>query len=192
MTEKGQDPPGPPEAAAGAPASPPPPPPPADVEQLAAERDRLNDQFLRAKAELANVLKRAEREREQAALRVRRDFVKALLPALDALELAIKHGAEGSPALLDGLKAARDALAKALASQGAERIPAEPGQGFDPDLHHVQGAVERAEVPDGTILEEIRPGYRVGKLVARHGEVMVSKRPGPQKSAPAEKAGPDA
>jgi len=31
--------------------------------------------------------------------------------------------------------------------------------------------------PDGTILEEIRPGYKVGGLVARHSEVLVSKRP---------------
>jgi molecular chaperone GrpE len=115
-----------------------------------------------------------------AAQSIKRDFVKALLPALDALNLAIKHaGAEGGP-LVEGVRAARDAFEKALAAEGAERIPA--AGTWDPDLHHPQAAVERAELPDGTILEEIRPGYKVGGLVARHGEVVVSRRPAEKKS----------
>jgi len=181
MTEPDQDQPGPPENSADGPAPPPPPPPPADIAQLAAERDRLNDQFLRAKAELANVLKRAERDRGLAALAIKRDFVAALLPAMDALDLAIRHGSAKAAALLEGVKAARDALSRALASQGAERIPAEGS--WDPDLHHVTAAVERADLPEGTILEEIRPGWRVGSLVARHGEVVVSRRPAEQPKA---------
>jgi len=146
-----------------------------ELARLAAERDRLNDQFLRAKAELSNYQKRAEREREMAALHFKRDFVRALLPALDALDLAIKHGSAQTAALVAGVQGARDALEQALVSEGAERIRASGT--WDPDLHHPQAIVERADVPDGTILEEVRAGYRVGALVARHGEVVVSRRP---------------
>jgi len=147
------------------------------VERLAAERDRLNDQFLRAKAELANYQKRAGRERELSALHFKRDFIRAMLPALDALDLALKH-AQADPAhLLEGVRSVRDALHQALNQEGFERIPAEAGAGYDPDLHRVAGVVERPELPDGTIVEELRPGYRVGSLVARHGEVLVSRRP---------------
>jgi molecular chaperone GrpE len=157
------------------------------VAKLEAELAKANEQNLRARAEFANYQKRAERDRALAAQAIKRDFVKALLPALDALNLAIQHsekkgsdplavkGSDPFSSLLDGVKAARDAFEKALQAQGAVRIPATGT--WDPDLHHPQAVVENAAVPNGTILEEVRPGYKVGNLVARHSEVLVSKRP---------------
>jgi len=148
-----------------------------DIEALKAERDRLQDQHLRARAELANYRKRAVRERVQAAAAAKRDLVAALLPALDALDLAVEHGEADPGSLLEGLKAARDVLQQALASQNVERIPAPAGSAYDPDLHQAQAVVESAEHPQGAIVEELRPGYRVGDLVARHSQVLVAKRP---------------
>lgn len=149
----------------------------AEIEALQAERDKLADQCLRARAETSNCLKRAERDRARAAALAKRDLVAALLPALDALELAIRHGQAELAGLRAGVEAARDALVQALAAQGVERIPAEPGRGYDPDLHHVQASVERADLAEGAIVEELRTGWRVGALVARHGEVVVARRP---------------
>jgi molecular chaperone GrpE len=143
--------------------------------RIEAELAKANDQHLRARAELANYQKRVERDRLLASQGAKRDFIRALLPALDALNLAIKHAGPEAGALIEGVKAARDAFEKALASQGAERI-ASTGT-WNPDLHQPQAAVEHADLPEGTIIEEIRPGYKVGGLVARHGEVVVSKRP---------------
>jgi len=158
-----------------------------EMEELRAERDRLQDLHLRARAELENFRKRAARERLQAAAAAKRDLVAALLPALDALELAVRHGEEDpdAGALLEGVRAARDSIARALAAQGVERIRAEGG--YDPDLHEARAVAETAELPDGHIVEELRPGYRVGGLVARHSEVVVAKRPAekPSEEAPA-------
>ncbi|HOX06487.1 MAG TPA: nucleotide exchange factor GrpE [Planctomycetota bacterium] len=155
--------------------------------KLQAELARANELHLRTRAEFANYQKRAERDRTLSSQGIKRDFIKALLPAFDALNLAIRHAEEAAARksealaakepdpLVEGVRAARDAFEKALAAQGAERI-ANTGT-WDPDLHHPQAVVPNAELPDGTILEEIRPGYKVAGLVARHSEVVVSKRP---------------
>lgn len=160
----------------------------AERDRLRSERDRKHELHLRARADLENLRKRAARERPQAAAAAKRDLVAALLPALDALDLAVKHGQQGSEpgALLKGLKAARDAIQGALAAQGVERIPADGS--YDPELHQADAVVETAEFPDGSIVEELRPGYRVGGLVARHSSVLVAKRPAEQQKPPGEEA----
>ncbi len=147
----------------------------AERDQLKAERDEKHDQHLRARAELDNFRKRAARERSRLAAAAKRDLVAALLPALDALDLAVRHGDEGPGELLEGVRHARDALEAALAAQGVERIPA--GGSYDPDLHQADAVVQTDQYPDGAIVEELRPGYRVGNLVARHSSVVVAKKP---------------
>ncbi len=150
----------------------------AERDQLKAQRDEQHDQHLRARAELDNFRKRAARERPQLAAAAKRDLLAALLPALDALDLAVRHGAESgdAAALLEGVKAARDAFERALAYQGIERIPASQGDAFDPEMHHAGGTVEADAYPDNTIVEELLSGYRFGNLGARHSSVLVAKR----------------
>jgi molecular chaperone GrpE len=146
-----------------------------EAEQLAAELGRQRELHLRARADLDNFRKRSARDRPLISAQVKRDLVAALLPAIDALDLAIRHADEDADlgGFLEGVRAARDSIESALAAQGVERIPAEGS--YDPELHNAQAVVPTAEHPDGAILEELRAGYRVGKLVARHTEVVVAK-----------------
>jgi molecular chaperone GrpE len=150
---------------------------PGETERLSAELERQRELHLRARADFDNFRKRSARERPLIAAQVKRDMVAALLPAIDALDMAVRHAGEDADLgdFLEGVRAARDAIESALAAQGVERIPAEGA--YDPELHHVQAAVPGGDCPDGTILEELRAGYRVGKLVARHCEVVVAKNP---------------
>jgi molecular chaperone GrpE len=156
----------------------------AERDKLRAERDEKHELHLKARADLDNFRKRAARERPLLSAQVKRDLVSALLPSIDALDLAIKHASEDTDvgAFLEGVRSARDSIEKALAAQGVERIPVDGG--FDPELHHAQAAVPSPDHPDGQIIEELRAGYRVGDLVARYSEVVVAKRPagaaGPQ------------
>jgi molecular chaperone GrpE len=149
----------------------------AEREKLKAERDQKHDLHLRARADLDNFRKRVARDRPLIAAQAKRDLVAALLPAIDALDLALGHAAEAAEvgALLEGVKAARDSMESALASQGVERISAEGA--YNPELHQAGAVVESADQPDGTIIEELRAGYRIGDLVARHAVVVVSKAP---------------
>ncbi len=161
----------------------------AERDQLKTQRDEQHDQHLRARAELDNFRKRAARERPVLAAAAKRDLLAALLPALDALDLAVSHGAESpdAAALLEGVRAARDAFEQALAYQGIERIPASQGDLFDPEIHHAGGTVEADACPDNTIVKELLSGYRIGSLVARHSSVLVAKRP-PDEEKPSTEA----
>jgi molecular chaperone GrpE len=160
----------------------------AERDKLRAERDEKHELHLRARADLDNFRRRVSRERPLLGAQAKRDLVAAILPAVDALDLAIRHAAEDADvgAFLEGVKAARDSLESALASEGVERIPAEGV--YDTELHQVDAVLPNTGQPDGTIVEELRAGYRVGELVARHSSVVVAKAP-PAKDAGTEEAG---
>lgn len=61
-------------------------------------------------------------------------------------------------------------------SFGLEPIPA-VGQPFDDRLHQADGVCHRADLPDGQVVEELLPGYRLGGRVLRTALVVVNRRP---------------
>jgi molecular chaperone GrpE len=146
-------------------------------DKLRAERDEKDQLHLRAAADLENLRKRVSRERPAISAQAKRDLVAAILPSVDALDLAIRHASEDADigAFLEGVRAARDALEAALATEGIERIPVEGC--YDPHLHQVDAAIPSPGHADGAIIEELRAGYRIGDLVARHASVVVAKAP---------------
>jgi molecular chaperone GrpE len=77
-------------------------------------------------------------------------------------------------AWLGGLELVRERFLSILAAEGIQLIPA-LDQPFDPKLHVALEAVERDDVPPGTIVAVVRPGYREDKRILRYAEVAVSK-----------------
>ena len=77
-------------------------------------------------------------------------------------------------AWLDGLGLVRERFLALLRAEGIQPIRAE-GQPFDPHLHVAVEAVERPGAPPGIVVEEHRPGYRLGDRVLRYAEVVVSR-----------------
>ncbi|GII93969.1 nucleotide exchange factor GrpE [Sinosporangium siamense] len=139
----------------------------ARLEQRVAE---LEDQWLRALAELDNMRKRAAREAEWERARMFREW----LPVLDHLDLALQH-AEAEPAsLAEGVSAVRDQALALLERYGYARQD-DAGAGFDPARHEAVGAVPAADVPSGTVVGVVRPGYGEGDHQLRPAAVIVSK-----------------
>ncbi len=64
-------------------------------------------------------------------------------------------------------------------SVGLEAIPA-AGRPFDDRWHRACGVVERRDLPDRVVAEEILPGYRLGERVVRPAQVVVNRRPDPE------------
>lgn len=60
-------------------------------------------------------------------------------------------------------------------SMGLEAIPAQ-NQFFDDRRHEARGAAHRPDLPDGWVVEEILPGYRLGGRVVRPARVVVNRR----------------
>ena len=73
-----------------------------ELDQLKAQAAENWDKFLRTAADFDNYRKRVARERDELSRFARESVISALLPALDSLERALDHSAEGTP-LHDGL-----------------------------------------------------------------------------------------
>lgn len=154
--------------------------PAAMKEQLARfreERDDLVGSLQRLQADFENFRKRNARERAEDFARATALVLESLLPVLDAFERAF--ASEMDPSQNDvrrGFELIHKQLVDVLTQHGLSRIEA-LGQPFDPHLHQAVERLETSEVPEGTIVEELRSGYKVRDRVVRPAMVRVAVAP---------------
>jgi molecular chaperone GrpE len=139
-------------------------------EELLAQLAAAEDRFLRARADLENYRKRADRELERRLRERIDDVLRDWLEGVDSVERALALQA-GDTA---GLRAVLDQLDAILARQGVTRL-GEVGAPFDPELHEAIGVVPAGDSPAGTIAEIARSGYSVGDRVLRPAQVVVAR-----------------
>jgi molecular chaperone GrpE len=144
-----------------------------DVEALRAERDEYLEHLKRVAADFENYRKRAARDQESLVARAAERLVRELLPVLDDLERAL-HAAEQheEAELEEGVRLVHRQLAGALRKEGLEEIPTD-GK-FDPHLHEALLA-QPAEAEEGTVIEVLQKGYRLGDRVLRPARVVVAE-----------------
>ncbi|AXA96565.1 nucleotide exchange factor GrpE [Microbacterium sp. PM5] len=134
------------------------------------DRDLLLD-LKRVQAEYANYRRRTEDQREVEIARAKGSVAKGLLPVLDDLDRAEKHGdlVEGSP-----LAAIAEKLRGVVARLGVETYGV-VGEVFDPQQHEaIFHAPNPGGVEDGTILDVVEVGYRLGTIELRPAKVVVA------------------
>jgi molecular chaperone GrpE len=147
----------------------------ADYEQLKAERDQLVDRVARTQAEFENARKRTEREKQEF-----RDFavgnvVEQFLPVIDNFELALK--ATGSAEQLrSGVELIVKQMEEILRQLQVQAV-ATVGSEFDPRQHEALGTVERTDLPDQHVAEEVRRGYKLRERLLRPALVRVASNP---------------
>ena len=140
--------------------------------QVTRERDEYLDALQRLKAEFDNYRKRAARDRSDLIARATEGLVKELVPVLDDLERALEAAAQHEEAALeDGVRLVHRALADTLARQGLVEV--EVDGAFDP---HTQEALlsQPSPEPEGTVLQVVQKGYRLGDHVLRPARVVIS------------------
>jgi molecular chaperone GrpE len=146
-----------------------------EFEQLKGERDQLVDRLARLQAEFENARKRAERERQDYRDYAAANVVEQFLPVLDNFELALK--ATGSTEQLrSGVELIVKQMEEILRQMQVTAIPA-VGEAFDPRHHEALGSVEREDLPDQHIAEEIRRGYKIRERLLRPSMVRVVSNP---------------
>ncbi|GLJ62928.1 protein GrpE [Microbacterium barkeri] len=141
----------------------------AEAEKSDYETQLLHD-LKRLQAEYANYRRRTEEQREIEISRARGEAVKGLLPVLDDLDRAEKHGdlAEGSPFSAVAAKVRGVAERLGVVAFGAT------GETFDPQRHE---AIFQQPVPgttESTILEVVEVGYLLGDVELRPAKVVVA------------------
>lgn len=137
------------------------------ADQLAAER--LAD-LQRVTAEYANYRKRTEANREVERERAVGEAVKGLIPVLDDLERADKHGdlTEGSAFATIAAKLRSSVERLGLTPYG------EKGEPFDPQIHEAIFQQPTPGVTADTVAEVVETGYRLGSTVVRVAKVVVA------------------
>lgn len=142
------------------------------------ERDEYKDQLLRTMADFQNFRKRVQEEKRQIQERANESLIVDLLPVLDNFERALAGMESGVSleAAIEGVKAIDRQFRAVLEVQKVKRV-ASVGQPFDPEHHDALALVESAEHDEGTVLEEVESGYKLGDRVIRPARVRVSKKP---------------
>jgi molecular chaperone GrpE len=143
-----------------------------EIDQLKAERDQLLDRLARMQAEFENARKRAEREKAEFRDHVTGSVVEQFLPVLDNFELALKSTGSVEQ-LRSGVSLIMKQMEEILQKLQVSAIPA-VGETFDPRVHEALGSVERDDVPDQHVAEEIRRGYKIRERLLRPALVRVA------------------
>jgi molecular chaperone GrpE len=143
-----------------------------EYERLRAERDGLFERLARLQAEFDNARKREQRERADYRAFAVADAVEQFLPVLDNFKLALD-----SKGTAEQLRTGVELIAKQMDEvlRGLNVIPVETvGQPFDPRVHEALESVERTDLPDHQVIDEIRRGYRIKERLLRPALVRIS------------------
>jgi len=146
-----------------------------ELEQLKGERDQLLDRLARLQAEFENARKRAERERAEFRDYATGNVVEQFLPVVDNFELALKSTGSAEQ-LRQGVELIVKQMDEVLRGLQVNPI-ATVGEPFDPRLHEALGSVERDDLPDQHVAEEIRRGYKLRERMLRPALVRVAHNP---------------
>ncbi len=146
------------------------------LDQLAAERDEAVAQRQSALAEFHNYQRRAAANERQAAQAGAGNVIRSLLAVVDHFDLALEQDIEQLTVeqLLGGVRIVRDELAKALQSQGVQRIEPAIGDEFDPNRHEAIMRQESDEVPANHVVSVLQVGYQLADVVLRPAKVAVA------------------
>jgi molecular chaperone GrpE len=147
----------------------------AAYDQLKTERDQLLDRIARLQAEFDNARKRAEREKAEFRDYAIGSVVEQFLPVVDNFELALKSQGTAEQ-LRHGVELIVKQMEEVLAKMQVTAIPT-VGEAFDPRLHEALGSVERDDIPDQHVAEEIRRGYKIRERMLRPAMVRVAHNP---------------
>ena len=140
--------------------------------QLEAERDEHLNDLKRVAADFENYRKRVARDQESLVARAHERLVKELLPVLDDLERALAAAEEHEEAKLeDGVRLVYRSLQDALRREGLAEI--ETNGRFDPHVHEALLS-QPSEAEEGSVLEVLQKGYKLGDRVIRPARVVVA------------------
>jgi molecular chaperone GrpE len=146
------------------------------LEERLAEAEARAEEYLataqRVAADFENYRKRAACDQESLVARAHERLVKALLPILDDLERALEAAAQHEEATLEeGVALVHRALADLLAREGLAEI--ETDGRFDPHVHEALLS-QPSEAEEGSVLDVLQKGYRLGDRVLRPARVVVA------------------
>ena len=143
------------------------------VAALQAQVAELQDQYIRAQAEVANARRRAEEEVAKSRKFAIEGFAENLLPVLDSLEAGLAAKDASNETLREGTQLTLNQLLAALERSKVLAIAPAAGEKFDPHLHQAISMVP-AEQEANTVVSVLQKGYSIADRILRPALVTVA------------------
>lgn len=149
-----------------------------ELEQALVDTKNYQEQYLRTLADMENLRKRTQREKEDLAKFANENILREMLSVVDSLERAVEHAdqAECSDGLLEGVQMTLTQFGQVLTRFDVAPVEA-LGQPFDPAFHQAMGQLESAEHPVNTVIQQAQKGYQLNTRLLRPAFVMLAKAP---------------
>lgn len=155
-----------------------------EIEEAAdpeAEIADLKDKLLRTLADMENLRRRSQKDREDALKYASANFARDMLSVADNLRRAIESIPEdGDPdgaalvGFIEGIALTEKDLLSALERHKIEKI--EPmGEKFDPQFHEALFEIPTNDAPSGTVMQVIETGYVIHDRLLRPAKVGIAK-----------------
>ena len=154
------------------------------IDELKSKLNDVEDKLLRSLADNDNLRKRHEKEIEDNSKYAIKNFSYSLLNVADNLQRALEsipdNGETGSDNnvlknLIIGIQAVEKELIDSLEKHGVTKFES-INQKFNPEIHQAVSKVHN-EKANGTIVEEMQKGFKIGERLLRPAMVVESMGP---------------
>jgi len=147
------------------------------VEKVQEGSDKNLDLYIRSQAEIDNLKKRYQKERQDLVKFANESLIKQLLPIVDNLEKAIAHSQDKNSieAIREGVDLTLKGLTDILQKAGVEMVEA-IGEQFDPNFHEAVSEMADDGIKPGTVIKDLQKGYTLNQRLIRPSMVVVSKK----------------
>lgn len=143
------------------------------IRSLEEELQDYKDRFLRNLAEMENMRRRQERERQDLLKYASEKLLQDLLPVLDSFDKAVvAPGLEANLALVEGVKMVHKQFQNVLDGHGVKLVDA-VGKVFDPNVHQAIQRIEDEAATEEVVKDEFQRGYTLNGRLVRPSMVSV-------------------
>ena len=151
------------------------------VDEKKAENADNPEDATRALAENENIIRRAKREREDAAKYAAANFARDMLTvgdnlhrALAAIPDALRDGDDATKGFIEGIDMTGRDLLSVLERHGIRRI-SPLGEKFNHEQHEALFEVPTGEAAPGTVVQVVEDGFMIHDRLLRPARVGVAK-----------------
>ena len=144
-------------------------------DKVEQEKNSWKNKYTRLQAEFENAEKRWNKNRQNLRLEYTASIIKSLLPLYDSFKKALSDDNNENKIL----KGFYDQFMNILKSYKAEPFETKTNDPFDYNYHEALSSIERADLPNNTIVDVVQDGWKLDKEVIRYSKVILSKEPKP-------------
>jgi molecular chaperone GrpE len=147
------------------------------VDELENQVSNLKDQLLRKTAEMENLRRRTQKEKDELIKYANEKLILNLLDLPDDLSNALdaaKNDSSSKESVIEGVELIYNKAFRLFENAGVKRMDDLVGNEFDVDYHEALMQQPSDDVPEGHIIAVVQPGYLLGDKVIRHAKVVTS------------------